>query len=369
MNPALETTISLLLCIGIGFLLKSKIKGKEQKKGIKTVILSVALPATIFVALLKVQFQITLFYLPLFALLINVALFFLVKGSMAWFGVQADSADGRTVNMLFPSLAPGLSCFPFIMEYGSEESLAFAALADVGNKVFVLIILYLVAMQWFFHRRPAGEVNSRKSKVVGLLISLVREPVNLVIVAALVLLYLGWNMESIPLFLQDPISRMSLLMTPLVLLFIGMSVRIDWQQFRLLGRILVFRSALGFLLSGLFLLFFPVNLVLALVIVAFPQSAASFWPYAHMSVINDSEKSQSEKTFQVDLALNFLALSLPFSTMIILGISIFPSISLVPQYLLGLSILLLLSLFIPVGLGYLRDRIAALDLLKEKVTE
>ncbi|HKK74615.1 MAG TPA: AEC family transporter [Saprospiraceae bacterium] len=328
MNPALQKTISVLVLIFLGFLLKYKIRGKEQIKGIKTLILSIALPATIFIALLKIEFEASLFYLPIFALFVNGLLFFLAKYSLPWFKIDPKGKRGRTITLLFPSLAPGLSCFPFIMEYGSEDALAMAALADVGNKVFVLVILYLVAMHWYFKlNTTTEEENKSSSRLKQLLLSLVKEPVNLAIILALVLLYGGWSLESLPVFLQEPVSRMSLLMTPMVLLFIGMAVKIDLRQFRTIGVLLLYRSALAFLISGLFLLFVPMELSLAmtLVLVAFPQSAVSFWPFAHMSVISEGEKG-GEKTFDIDLALNFLALSLPFSTILILSISVFPSV-------------------------------------------
>ncbi len=370
MNPALQKTLSLLLLIVIGFLLKSKIKSKEQMKGIKTLILAIALPATIFVALLKVEFNPSLFYLPLFALLINGALFFLIKWGMPWFGLNANSKDGRTVNMLFASLAPGLSCFPFLMEYGTEESLAFAALADVGNKVFVLVILYLIAMKWHFQQQQS-EAQSKSSRLKGLVLSLVKEPVNLAIIVALIMLNIGWNIHSLPTFLQDPIQRMSLLMTPMVLMFIGMAVKIDLKQFKTIGILLVFRSALGFLLSGLFLLFFPagISAALALVLVAFPQSAASFWPFAHMSVISDNEADRKHKTFNVDLALNFLALSLPFSIVVILSISVFPGFFTSASHTLLIGACLLLSLIIPKVLNQIRNKVRAISIPKKKTAE
>ena len=65
-----------------------------------------------------------------------------------------------------------------------------------------------------------------------------------------------------------------------------------------------------------------------LLAIVFPQSACSFWPFAHMSAVSALEsddavkdgKKGPESTFQLDLALNMLALSLPFSTIIILSI-------------------------------------------------
>ena len=349
MNPALQKTISVLVLIFLGFLLKYKIRGKEQMKGIKTLILSIALPATIFIALLKIEFEASLFYLPIFALFVNGLLFIMAKYSLPWFQINPNSKQGRTITLLFASLAPGLSCFPFIMEYGSEDALAMAALADVGNKVFVLVILYLVAMHWYFKLNTTSQnENKSSSRIKQLLLSLVKEPVNLAIILALFLLYIGWDLESLPVFLKEPVSRMSLLMTPMVLLFIGMAVKIDLRQFRTIGVLLLYRAALAFLISGLFLLFLPmeISLAMALVLVAFPQSAVSFWPFAHMSVISETEKDE-QKTFDIDLALNFLALSLPFSTILILSISVFPSVFLSGTNLVLIAIGLLVVLMVP----------------------
>jgi malate permease and related proteins len=42
--------------------------------------------------------------------------------------------------------------FPFILEFGGELLFAMAALGDIGNKIFVLIIAYLIAMKWYFEK-------------------------------------------------------------------------------------------------------------------------------------------------------------------------------------------------------------------------
>lgn len=320
MNPAIQKTLTLVLLIFIGYCLRSKIKTAEQRKGIKTLILSIALPAMIFVALLKIKIDTSLFYLPIGILAINFLLFFIAKWTVSWFGIKKDSKEARTWMMLMPSFAPGLSCFPFLIEYATEESLALAALTDVGNKIFVLIILYLLAMRW--HRQiQKMEKQSSAERVKGLLISMVKEPVNAVIIVAILMLAFGCNMETLPLFLQDGIGRMSLLMTPMVLLFIGMAVRIDWEQLRKIGMLIVFRSACAFLISAFIVALLPssISTALLIVIVAFPQSAASFWPFAHIAVVSDAEEGKSQ-TFNPDFALNILALSLPFSTVVILSI-------------------------------------------------
>ena len=54
---SVETTISLLLLILLGYLFRGKFKGKGQRDGLRTIILSLALPATILIALLKINFS------------------------------------------------------------------------------------------------------------------------------------------------------------------------------------------------------------------------------------------------------------------------------------------------------------------------
>ncbi len=128
---------------------RNRVVKKEELQVIKAIILSIALPATIFIILLKVKFDLALLFLPLIVLCCN----FLFLGACFLFlpklGFPLDTSDGTTMMMLMPSFAPFLSCFPYISEYLREESLAWASIADVGNKIFVLIFLYILAMNWY----------------------------------------------------------------------------------------------------------------------------------------------------------------------------------------------------------------------------
>ncbi len=324
MSPALTKTLSLLVLIGIGYLFRNKIKNKDQRDGIKTLILSLALPATIFIALLQVDFQMDMIAIPVLALGFNIIIFLLMDklplGSV--FGIAPNQY--RTLVMLIPSLAPGLSCFPFIMEYSGQEPVALAALADIGNKVFVLIILYTVAMKWYYARNEQAAPKG-KGKIKGLLIAMVNEPVNMVIITAIAMLSVGLSYTTFPEFITLSIDRLSLMMTPLVLLFIGFSVRLTFDQVRSIFSFLFFRSGIAFFLSGVLLLIFPVSSPeIILLIIVFPQSACSFWPYAHMAAVGQLEKkSMAEgrgKTFDLDFAMNVLACSLPFSVLLIMGV-------------------------------------------------
>lgn len=323
MNFALQKTLELVIVIGLGLMLQRKISDKENLKGIKVLILSVALPATIFVALLKTKLDANLLIFPLMALGFNVLLFIATRYFMRIILPPGQDKRNRTLSMLLPSLAPGLSCFPFIMAYAGDDTLALAALADVGNKVFGLILLYMLAMKWYHHRSASEEHVSQKSKLKKLLLALVNEPINIVIVLAIVLLAFGLNIDALPSFLSNSVLKISAVMTPLVLLFIGMSAKIKWSDVQFITSILCWRAGITLMLSGLVILLIPsLSPALILFVLVFPQSSCSFWPFAHMSTVNSLEEKdgQSKPTFDIDFAISVLALSLPFSTVSVMTI-------------------------------------------------
>jgi len=322
MDINLQKTFLFLLFIGIGLLLKVKLKDKSELAGIKVIILNLALPATIFIALLGVNIEASLLLLPLIALLLNVVLFFVTPLVLPILGIKRGTPNFRTGQLLVSSLAPGLSCFPFILEYLGDSYLAKAAMADLGNKVFVLLILYLVAMRWHYKTQEIQN-TSNKSKLKSLCIAMVSEPVNIFILVALVLLSFGLHMESLPFIVSESLSRLSLLMTPLVLLFIGLSVKIKKRQFAQIISLLLLRAGIVVLLGiGLISL---ANITIAqdrLLLLAFGLSACSFWPFAHIAAVDAQEKRvlNFRKTFNQNFAINILAISFPLSVVLILGI-------------------------------------------------
>ena len=317
-------TISLLLFILIGFLLKLKFKSPEEVTGLKKIILNLALPATIFIALLKVNISMALISLPFLAILLNVVLYFITGLMLPLVGIEKNTAIGRTSRLLIPSLAPGLSSFPFILEFLGDDYLAKAAMADLGNKVFVLVVLYIIAMKWYYQNNQdvVGVIgNSRKIK--NLFISILKEPVNIFIFAALLFVVFGVNLTMLPSFFKDTFSRLSIIMTPLVLIYIGLAFKIKRMQFVQIFSLLMLRAGVILvLIASLAMLFGGINSNTILLIVSFALSACSFWPFAHISLIDSSEKNKNTnaKTFDSNFAIGVLALSLPISTLLILCI-------------------------------------------------
>ena len=320
MDVSLQKTITFILFIGIGLLLKIKFNTKAEVVGIKKIILNLALPATIFIALLGIKINADLLLLPLLALLLNALLFFVFPLVLPVLGIKKESSHYRTAKMLIPSLAPGLSCFPFVMEYLGDSYLAKAAMADLGNKVFVLMILYLIAMNWHY-KVQKKKAQSGKAKLKSLGIAMISEPVNVFIAVALLLVAFGFNMESLPLFASETLSRLSLLMTPLVLLYIGLAVNIKKNQLVQILGILMLRAGFVILITGVFVVFSGVSIQKdILLMLAFGLSACSFWPFAHISAVDAAEADDTKKTFNPNYAISILALSFPLSTILILGI-------------------------------------------------
>lgn len=350
LSDAGTKTVSLLLLISLGYLFRKKISTKDQRDGIRTIILSLALPATIFIALLKIDFVPSLAIVPLLALGFNLIIFFMLSKLPVQSLFGLPDSQYRTLILLIPSLAPGLSSFPFILEYSGEGTLAIAALADLGNKVFVLIIAYLIAMKWYFAANRQISVG-RNVKLKALMISLINEPVNMVILAAVIMLSFGLGYDALPAFIRTSVDKISLLMTPMVLLFIGISVKLSWGQLKAIFSFLFFRSAIAFLISALILLFFPpADLATALLIVVFPQSACSFWPYAHMAAVNELEKGKETqgRTFDLDFAMNVLACSLPFSVLAVLLIYCSGNFFIEPSHIFEFSGILIILAALPV---------------------
>ncbi|MCA6074116.1 AEC family transporter [Fulvivirga sedimenti] len=356
-----QQSLVFIFLIVLGILLQKKISDARELKGLKIIILSIALPATIFIALLSIQFDSRYLFLPLGALGFNILMLVLVKYFGPAFGFNPNSKEHLTVMMLIPSLAPGLSCFPFLAEFMGEDGLALGALADVGNKVFVLILLYLLAIHWY--HGMSKEKSTGMGKLKSLMVAMINEPINMIIIIALVMVAFGMNMSTFPAFLRDGIGRASMIMTPLILLFIGLSVRIKWRDLKQLFFLLTWRSGVAFMASALIIGLVPaLTPTLALLIVVFPQSATSFWPYAHMTAIN---QMGGQPVFDTKMAISVLACSLPFSTLTILGVFSFESYFVNPWYLGGIGATLFLISLLP----RISQRVIAIRTNSTQVTE
>lgn len=332
----MEKTISFLILIIIGVLFRSKVQNKEQKDAIKTLILAVALPAVIFSALLKIDLTSSLIYPPLLVLGFNFIMFSLVRWVLpVLMGNKIEGNNARTLMLMLPSLAPYLSCFPFIAEFSNDSIIGLAAIADTGNKIFILLFLYFLAMYWAYGKQIFGK-QERKSN--NKLIDVLLQPINLSIIIALAASLLGIRLETIPVYFQESLTHLRNLLTPTILIFIGLAVKVKGKELRLILGLLLWRSAIAFTLSALLIILYNFDSVgIILLVVAFPQSSCSFIPYAQMTIFSE-RKDKDNKIFNPALALSLLAISLPFSAFTIVSIYSFGDFFISPVNLMGLSV-------------------------------
>ncbi len=312
------TTFFLLILLGV--LLKSKFKGKTEKGVLKTYILNVALPATIFISLISINIDIKYLYYPFLAILFNVLIFLASPYILKVAKLHKNPQKNRTLLLLLPSFAPGLSCFPIINEFLGSEALAKASLFDFGNKIFVLLFLFIFAFRLHHLTQKKQEIQSEKSYVT-IVKSIFLEPINILILVAVVILSTGNNISSIHPFLVDMINKIKGTLTPLVLIFIGLSIVFSKKVIIEIIPTLFLRAGLCLLIVTVMMQIFGVRLqndLLFFMILAL--SSVSFWPFAHMTLIDKMEQKAGvkERTFDIGFGLNYLAYSLPFSTLLIL---------------------------------------------------
>ena len=362
----MDKTLSFLILIGIGILFRTKVKNKEQLDTIKTLILTVALPAVIFSALLKIDLTTSLIYPPLLTLGFNFILFLLVRWMLPRvMNGNVTQANLRTLMLMLPSLAPYLSCFPFIAEYSDDTALGLAAIADTGNKIFILLFLYFLALYWSYGKQIFGKQQGSSKKLKNILL----QPINLSIILALSASLLGVRLETIPVYFQDSLSHLRNLLTPTILIFIGLAVKVRGRDLKLILGLLLWRSSIGLILSALLISFYNFDSTAVLLLaVAFPQSSCSFIPYAQMTLFADL-KERSDKIFNPGLALSILAISLPFSSFVIISIYSSGDLFTSPIRLLGISAIALAASWVLLRQKVPNSQVVFTPVRKEEIEE
>ena len=307
------------LLITLGFILKHKFKKQSFKTGLKIYILNIALPATIFISIINFEISSNFLLYPLIALFFNIIIF-AITPLILKIAKISDSKKKRTLLMLLPSFAPGLSCFPIINDFLGSEALAKASIIDFGNKFFVLLFLFFIAIRLHNVNQNNAIYNRRKS-IKPMLKNFLYEPINIIIFVAIIFLWTGNTITNLPNLLIDFFSKISDTLTPVVLIFIGLSIILKRDVVMDIIPLLLLRSGICLLILTFLLqltgygFYTETKLFLILSI-----SSVSFWPFAHMTFVNNIEKDidKRNKTFDIKFGLNFLAYSLPFSTTLIL---------------------------------------------------
>ncbi|MBW4539474.1 MAG: hypothetical protein KME43_10080 [Myxacorys chilensis ATA2-1-KO14] len=317
-DSVIQKAIALLLLIVVGYLLKHKFNTDASVGAIRAFILNAALPATIFLSTIEIDTNLDLVLLPSFALAVNLYLMIIGCGLAYLLLPNTDKSKRRALILLFPSLAPGLTVYPFVEQFLGSQGLAWAALADMGNKVFVLIGLYVLAIIWY--QKTAQHFNSKlKPQWQQIGMFLLNEPVNIAIVFGVAFAAFHLNSTSLPLALLDTIQKLALCATPLILFYVGISLKLESLQFGTILMVLLARAGVGFLFSGAAIALLRPAAEVTMLLVALPQASCSLWPLIHATRINQQNSEENHQLFfDTEFATALLAMSFPFSIFVLL---------------------------------------------------
>ena len=318
MNLGLQKVIPLLLLIVVGYLLRGKFQQPAAGGAIKNLIINAALPATIFLSVINIDTKLGLFALPALALVLNFYLLFIGLLVAPFVIKPEEKARFFSFILMFPALAPGLTAYPFIEEFLGSKSLAWAALADVGNKLFILVGLYALALYWYQKVSSASPNYSEQLKMLGLVFF--GEPANAAIILAFLLMGFNLTVDDLPKPLFEIIPKLAACTTPLILFFVGISFNPKTFNLKTVLSVLFVRAGAGFWFSAGAIAFLKPDPTTTALAVILPQSGCSMWPFLHATQMNARRQPSSEKDkpptpqiFDTEFALGLLTISIPFS--------------------------------------------------------
>ncbi|KAG8460826.1 hypothetical protein KFE25_010881 [Diacronema lutheri] len=279
MRPAEEKALSFFVLIAIGYALRPKLHEKSALAGVRALVLNALLPAVIFVGLTNVRLSFASLGFPL----LNAAhiVVQLLAGSLIGRLVLpgASRANERsTLALLSSSFAPGLSAFVFVKEF-APSGMAMGALMDLASKAY-LLGLAPALMRAAHGGAPAAKPRSLAEAARREL----SEPLSASIVAGLAMSAAGLSVRQLgPL--GEAISRLEAAQTPILFLFIGLTVSLDGAAPFTCGSAVLARGGVAQLFAWCAVRALGLVGETALALVIMLQSACSVVAYAQLEKV------------------------------------------------------------------------------------
>jgi len=138
--------LPVVLIFLFGYFLKSiHFLTKNDGDSLLRVFFNVSLPALVFLSVAKMNFSFDLLWLPVIAVLVIAATFFISCGIRKWTNLDRPSFGTFLVGSLI--MNTGFT-YPFLVAARGEESLARASLFDFGNTALVFTFIYYLACRY-----------------------------------------------------------------------------------------------------------------------------------------------------------------------------------------------------------------------------
>jgi len=329
----IDFAISSLLGIAVGVGLRACRHHPAAADLLRDVILKAALPATVLVALLRVDLEAAWLVLPV--LMLAWSLFMLVVLAL-WLpsaegAVSAEQA--RTLMVCLPTSAPALVAFPFIAAVLGDAGVAQATAGFLGClAVFAIAPPFIVAVL-----APDAGARPKPARVAASALGrLVREPVSASAGLGLLLAGGGVEIDDVPPALAGLLESLQQLLAPLVLLYVGLSCRIERRLVALVLTVLSLRLGWSLLFAAAVLACVPLGSIEPALVVVLPMGTPSLLA---LSATWAGYGARSRDRFDAAFGLATYAISLPYA-MAAAGLTLaFASVMIDPVVLAGLGAL------------------------------
>ena len=206
MGAVVGKILPVVLIFLFGYFLKRiHFLTKSDGDSLLKVFFNVSLPALVFLSVAKMNFTFDLLWLPVIAVLVITATFFLSNGIRGWTRLDRPSFGTFLVGSLI--MNTGFT-YPFFIAARGEESLAQASLFDFGNTALVFTFIYYLACKY------GGNPNNLKAMVRKYVCS----PPLLAVVCALIV---NLNHIVLPDVAAEFFKITGYMTVPLVMLSLG----------------------------------------------------------------------------------------------------------------------------------------------------
>ena len=298
----------VLFCIGIW--LKYKFKDSLNFNSLKILMMQVFLPAVIFYLILTnntAMSELHVWNVIAATLGLNIITFVFARFVLPALLPKLGKKIINTNAVMLSAYAPCVTVVPIAAAISTNTNATYAALFDIGDKFFIFIILFayiaietqekglsLLSNTWLFFRK------------------IVLQPINLALIASLVLVGLGIQFDDLPPTLKQVIIDIKSPLLILIPLFIAGVVELENISSKLIT-VLMCKYGFGFVIAALFLYAFPdvISANLGLLIVTAPLASSSLWAKQNLMEFNEEKVNRKfDLQFADDLFTNSFGISL-----------------------------------------------------------
>ena len=215
--------VILLLALGV-FFEKTGFVGKEAIDGMKKLVVNFSLPSLLFLAFLRTELK------PEYAL-ISLVVFItcLIGFAMGFLFKRLQRNANQFYPSLFSSFATGLVGYPFFISVFGSEQLYKLAVIDIGNALFVFIVLVN-----FLDSVKCDRTASKRLTPKDLIINMVKSPLIIGIVLGIVISLSGsasyFQTSPATAALVATVTMIANTTVPIIMLVIGYELHFDLKN-------------------------------------------------------------------------------------------------------------------------------------------